>query len=479
MSAHPSSSDHTARAWRDATPGAEDLARSALELRSRVLGLLRLHGWNATSFQVLEPEFEYWFEGDDACVAYVDTGHAWVAAGAPIAPEPRLQEVAEKFSRAARENRRRAVFFATERRFARLPSFAAMLVGEQPIWNPKEWAANVRGTRSLREQLRRARAKGVSVVRLDPSELEKPNGNWRIAIEQLIERWMGSQPMPPMGFLVRVHPFLYARERRLFVALRGNELVAFAGVIPIYARKGWFVEDLIRAPDAPNGTVELLVDAAMRDAAELGSEYVTLGLAPLAGAVEFWLGAARKYGSALYDFAGLEAFKTKFRPREWSPIYLSYPRDESSYLALYASLVAFSRRGLFRYGVETLLRGPDIVIRVLAVLLIPWTLGLAAADTAFWFPSRAVQNAWIGFDVILCVALFALTLRRRPWLLNLLILLVSADTATTLVEALLFNVPRLDRWFEAIVLLIAVMAPSFALVVLRNARTRIARSRTS
>ena len=50
---------------------------------TRVLDLLRQHGWNATSFQVLEPGFEYWFDAD-ACVAYVDTGRAWVAAGAPI-----------------------------------------------------------------------------------------------------------------------------------------------------------------------------------------------------------------------------------------------------------------------------------------------------------------------------------------------------------------------------------------------------------
>ena len=30
--------------------------------RERVLGLLRRHGWNSTSFQVLEQGFAYWFD---------------------------------------------------------------------------------------------------------------------------------------------------------------------------------------------------------------------------------------------------------------------------------------------------------------------------------------------------------------------------------------------------------------------------------
>jgi len=59
--------------------------------RVRVLRLLKRHGWNATSFQILEPGFRYWFYGDDTCVGYVDTGRAWVAAGSPVAPPERFR----------------------------------------------------------------------------------------------------------------------------------------------------------------------------------------------------------------------------------------------------------------------------------------------------------------------------------------------------------------------------------------------------
>ena len=84
--------------------------------RARVLALLRAFGWNATSFQILESGLQYWFE-PAGCVAYVDTGRAWVAAGAPLAPEQYMARVAGGFVRAAAAQGRSAVFFATERRF--------------------------------------------------------------------------------------------------------------------------------------------------------------------------------------------------------------------------------------------------------------------------------------------------------------------------------------------------------------------------
>ena len=56
-----------------------------VDAHARVSALVRRYGWNATSFQVLEPGYRYFFHGPDAAVAYVDTGRAWVAAGAPAA----------------------------------------------------------------------------------------------------------------------------------------------------------------------------------------------------------------------------------------------------------------------------------------------------------------------------------------------------------------------------------------------------------
>lgn len=446
--------------------------------RARVLELLRRFGWNATSFQCLQPGFAHWFGGTAACVAYVDTGRAWVAAGAPICDEAALGEVAGAFVRAASEQGRRAVFFGTERRFAD-SGFESLLIGAQPVYDPQRWPETLRRTRSLREQLRRGRAKGVRVSDVRAEDVSPAGSPLRLEVEALIAAWRRAKPMPPMGFLVRVDPFDFADERRLFVARRkteaGESLVGFAAVVPVFARGGWFIENLIRAPDAPNGTAELLVDAALRDAADRGSRYFTLGLSPLAGAVPSPLHLARKYASALYDFAGLEAFKAKFRPHEWSPIYLSHPSTQSGYTAVYHSLVAFSRHGLLRYGIETLWRGPDIVLGTLALLLVPWTLLLASVDAERWFPATWAHWSWVAFDTVLCVALYSLSRSYRRWLSRTLVLLGSADALLTTVQALGFNLPRLRGAADAVALLIAVLAPSLASLILASAHRRRSR----
>ena len=433
--------------------------------QARVLALLRRYGWNATSFQVLEPGLRYWFGGDDTCVAYVDTGKSFVVAGAPIAGEAQVQQAAERFAAFARRCGRRLRFFAVADRFLELAPFDALQVGEQPCWDPAAWPQILKGSRSLREQLRRARAHGVAVRLLDAQELEGPA---RAGVEALIARWLGSRRMAPMGFLVEVHPFSFAGERRYFVAEREGRVVGFLAAVPIYARGGWFFEDLLRDPEAPNGTAELLVDAAMRDVAAGGAGYVTLGLAPLAG-VSGWLASMGRLTRGLYDFSGLAAFKAKLRPQAWEAIFLAYPRGELGVVALSDTLSAFSRRGLLRFGLETLARVPNVVIQALALLLVPWTVALAFAP-AREFPAPWVQAAWVAFDVVLFALLMALVRRWNHALATALASIVTADAAITLAQALAWNLPRARGAADVLVACVAVLAPSVAALLLWRAR---------
>lgn len=324
--------------------------------RARLLTLLARYGWNATSFQTLEQGLHYWFDGDDACVAYADTGSAWVVAGAPVAARERLGAVAARFVDLARRQHRRVCFFAVEPRFVEASGFAHLRVGEQPVWAPTHWADALATSRGLREQLRRARAKGVRVREVLAAEVSSPSSPLRASLEALSTRWLASRGMAPMGFLVALEPFSFAAERRYFVAELEGRPVAMLVAVPVYARRGWFFEDLVRAPEAPNGSAELLVDAAMRAASSEGSPYVTLGLAPLAGPLSPGLLLARTWGRALYDFEGVRAFKAKLRPGTWDPIYLAHPPGSSSALALYDTLCAFARGGLVRFGLATLRR---------------------------------------------------------------------------------------------------------------------------
>lgn len=243
-------------------------------------------------------------------------------------------------------------------------------------------------------------------------------------------------------------------------------------MIPIYARRGWFFEDFVRDPAAPNGTIELLVDAGMRAAQSSQIELVTLGLAPLAGAVSPWLRIARKLGRALYDFDGLRAFKAKLKPKTWDPIFLAHPPEQHAVTATIDTLTAFSRGGLLRFGLETLLRGPTIVVQALAALLAIWTVILALPSSARWFPTPAWQWGWVAFDVAIFVALFAMSRRWRHRLATVVASAVSADAVVTTLQAALYNVPERRGPWDFAVIAVAIAAPTFAAIVLWNARAR-------
>jgi phosphatidylglycerol lysyltransferase len=291
-----------------------------------------------------------------------------------------------------------------------------------------------------------------------------------VQVEAVIARWLATRPIAPMGFLVQIDPFTFPEERRYFVAERDGRVVAFLGIIPIYARHGWFFEDFLRDPDAPNGTVELLVDAGMRAAAAEGVPVVTLGLVPLAGDVSSWLRAARRLGRALYDFDGLRAFKAKFKPSAWDPILLSYPPGGNAFVALFDTLTAFARGGLLRFGLETFLRGPAVVVRALAVLLAIWTALLALPSSGHYFPSTGCQYGWVGFDVVLGAGLFALAHRWRQPLADIIAAVVTADAFATILQAILYDLPRRTGALDVVVNAIAMLAPTIAAILLWNAR---------
>ena len=368
--------------------------------RGHVLALLRNHGWATVSFQLLEADFRYWFDADDGFVAYVDTGGAWVAGGAPIAETERLATVAERFAHAARDAGRRASFFACEQRFVDASGLRPLQIGEQPVWQPAGWEEVLRSSPSLRYQLRRAERRGVRVRRVAPSEVASLGSPLHRAVEALGAAWLAGRGMAPMRFLVQLEPLTYPHERVLVVAECDGEIVGFLSAVPVFARRRLFVEDLLRAANAPNGTMEVLIDAAMQAAVERGDEALTLGLAPLAGRVAPLLRLARRFSAPLYDFRGLHAFKSKLRPHTWEPVYLCAPRGSSRHVALLDGLAAFAGGSLVRFGARTLARRRALLV---AVLLAAGALGSAGFGLAHWLPAALllglatlVTAAWLA-----------------------------------------------------------------------------------
>jgi phosphatidylglycerol lysyltransferase len=381
-----------------------------------LLALVKRFGCDAMSFLAFESSIRHWVEpgssGSDAVVSFADTGAAWVGVGAPFAEASQIPAVASRFVRCARERGRRACFFATEVR--EIEGFSRLLLGEQPVWDPAAWPDCVATHRRLREQIRRPRGKGLVVRRAEPRELEA-RGFLRPQVEALAREWLGSRRMSPMGFLVALEPFHLPAEHRYFVAVQGERVVAFLSAVPVYARRGWLIEDVLRSRRAPNGTTEALIDAMMRDVAD--SEFVTLGLAPLSGPVSPWLRVVRFASTPLFDFTGLRRFRQRLHPMRWESVWLLYPRSGWAAIHVVDSLRAFAGGSLLGFALRSLIRGPRGASWALALPLVPWTLllgglVLAGRNDLLGFSSAALSG-WVVFDALLSVLLVLVSLRPR------------------------------------------------------------------
>jgi phosphatidylglycerol lysyltransferase len=323
------------------------------EKHERARELILRYGWNATAYQILNPGIELWFSrAGEGVIGFVRHGRTRVVGGAPVCDVRDLATAAAEFAHDARASGERVCYFGAGDRLdttlGATSNWSRVLLGAQPVWDPKRWPAAVDRRGSLRAQFNRARNKGLVVAEW-PSYVAENHP----ALRRCLAEWLETRNLPPLHFMVEPETLSEFRDRRVFVAERdGQEVVAFTVLSPVPARGGWLVEQIVRGRAAPNGTSELLLDSAVRAVAADGSRYVTLGLSPLSEHapvallhprwLRFVLRWVRLHGARFYNFAGLDAFKAKFNPEAWEPIYAIGEGPAFSPRDLYAIAGAFS-----------------------------------------------------------------------------------------------------------------------------------------
>lgn len=354
----------------------------------------------------------------------------------------------ERFVKEAHRQGKRVRFFCIERDISKESALNTIHIGDQPVWDASVWPRNL--SKKLRDQLRRARTNAIVHTRLaSTEEIEDRSHPTRRAIEAVFNRWLDSRRSAPMGFLIGLDPFHLAGERRVFLAENPEgQVVGMMVALPIYARNGWFIDHMLRDPSAPNGTVELMFDCAMRTLAAEGSTYVTLGLSPFVGVSSRFIQVIRDTFGFLYNFNGLYAFKTKLRPASWEPVYLAYPKNERGISAIFDAMTAFLSGGWLRYAWDSAVHRARQTAAVNAAALLPWTLLLAFANTERWFPSSAVHAAWVGLDVVMMALLLALYRRWSRALALVVVGLTACNLALSGVQLALYNAShaQLSDW---------------------------------
>ncbi|HRN54345.1 MAG TPA: phosphatidylglycerol lysyltransferase domain-containing protein, partial [Gemmatimonadaceae bacterium] len=241
-----------------AEPELSRRAGSAAQLPADLRAAWIAHGDHAHALNALLGE-QVWRGPDGAVVPYRDTGTAWVAAGTPIAAATAAHDAAVAFASAARAAGRIPLWFGIEHP-ERIPDAAGIVVGSLPEWSPAGWAEILRTRRRIREQLRRARKKGVTIRALSFAALAPAD---RYALERLESAWARTRRIEPMGFVVAHRQDNLPLLRRCWIAEVGDRAVAYVTATPMPARHAWLVEDL-RRDGAPNGTSELMFDTIVR-----------------------------------------------------------------------------------------------------------------------------------------------------------------------------------------------------------------------
>ena len=302
---------------------------------SELCGLRSQYGYNEHSLIGSSIDSEVWVSADKrGAITYTESGGIWMVGGEPFAAEQDLVRITNDFIAHARSLKKTVAFLPATERFARAVAsdeLRIVKVGASPYFDLTTWNPRGNSAKHLRTGVNRARRAGLEVT-----EVTELTREFRSDVERLTGEWAGKRRAGVrFGWLFDLKPFENAEFKKYFAARNADgHLVGVLAASPIPAREGWYLEDVVRGNDAPDGTSDILVFETLRSLAAQGAKIATLGTVPLSTrgdegiscgrnkAVEAILDLSRKQLKALYNFDGLGHFKSKFVPTWWENEYI-------------------------------------------------------------------------------------------------------------------------------------------------------------
>ncbi|MEM0961815.1 MAG: phosphatidylglycerol lysyltransferase domain-containing protein [Bacteroidota bacterium] len=287
-----------------------------------------------------------WTSPAGESVRYVDVwafGRARVAAGTTDESRPLSSKTIAGFEAISSDIGARTIWFGIQNPSTVGSARPRVVIGAEPVWDPSQWAAASLGKRSVRAQIARARAKGVTVEEWTPAEAARSDD-----VRHVLADWLSRRGLPPLSFLADPFVLDAPAGRRFWIASVQGRTVGYLVLIP---GDEAFVEWIIQHRDAPNGTASLLLDMAVKSLDE--DTPFSLGMVPLSvyapasteapsRSVRALLAWVRAHASRFYNVEGLERFKAKYLPSRWRTLWLVTDGAPVSLVTFYAVAAAFS-----------------------------------------------------------------------------------------------------------------------------------------
>ena len=300
-----------------------------------LLRFYQSHGYNAHALVGIARGTRLWTCPEaEGAVAYNEFGKVWLVPGDPLASVENLATVSDCFLKKARAEGRVVGFMPATAQFAkqnRSLGLRAIKIGSTPYFDLPTWAPRGDRAKKARAGVNQARRAGVHV-----SEVIEVDERLIRETACLCKSWLTTRRSAiRFEWLFTVDPFQHKEEKKYFTARDANgKLVGFLAASPIPARDGWYLEDVLRSKNAPNGTTDLLVVEVLDALKRSGAKLATLGTALLATDgvadpdvhISRWLSKAAwlvaGWFSIFYNFEGVRRFKAKFAPSWWESEYV-------------------------------------------------------------------------------------------------------------------------------------------------------------
>ena len=298
------------------------------------------HGYNAHSLVSIAPGARVWHCPEVyGAIVYNEFGKVWLVPADPLTNQENVTELTRRFIAAAHEAGRLVAFMPVTERFAIQAAplgLRVVKIGAAPYFDLTRWGPRGDRAKKARAGVNQARRAGVRIRLVDSVDQTLKDET-----ALLCDSWLRSRRCAvKLGWLFALDPFQHEAHKKFFTARdSGGKLIGFLAASPMPARDGWYLEDVLRLPNAPVGTADLLVVEALSSLKLSGAKLATLGTSPLArdGSVAPAAGndeltakfvrLAAGCFSVFYNFEGLRRFKAKFAPSWWESEYGLFSRD--------------------------------------------------------------------------------------------------------------------------------------------------------
>ena len=274
-------------------------------------------------------------DSGDAFLMYQVKGASWIVIGDPVGPAEAWSELLWAIRARADAAQGRLLLYQIGLRIVPIAiemGLKLVKYGEEATVELEGFTLDTPDMRSVRKASRVAERAGAEFAVVPAAEM--------LAImpelHAISDWWLADKNHAEKRFSVgRFEPGYMAKFDCAVVRIEGR-IVAFANVWGTPNKQELSVDLMRHAESMPQGGMDFLFTRLMLWGHEHGYRHFSLGMAPLSG-IEArrlsptWSKVAAflfRHGERFYGFAGLRAYKEKFRPN-WTPRYIASPGGTS------------------------------------------------------------------------------------------------------------------------------------------------------